>query len=104
MSDLAKIRIGLERQLRELSKRATNISDDLGELGDDDWSEQAIESAGDEVLEGVEESTLHEIAQIKLALKQIDAGTYGTCTKCKRPIAEGRLRTLPYATMCVKCA
>lgn len=104
MVDPAKIRIDLERELRKLTGRAVSIDDALSEPGDDDWSEQAIESADDEVLEEVGEATGEEIAQIKLALKQIEAGKYGICTECTRAIAEERLRTLPAATKCVKCA
>ena len=103
-SELAVIKTNLERKLRELTKRAVDIDDDLSQAGDDDWAEQAIESSADEVLEEVGDATLEEIEQIKLALKQIDAGKYGVCSKCHRPIAKGRLEALPYATLCVKCA
>lgn len=104
MTDLAKIRMELERKLRELTARAEDIDDDLSELGDDDWDEQAVESAGDEVLEKVGDATLDEIRQIRSALAQIEAGTYGVCASCGRAIAKERLSALPYATHCVKCA
>lgn len=104
MADLAEIKATLEQKLRELTKRAVGIDDDLSEPADDDWSEQAIESAGDEVLEEVGDATVEEIEQIKLALKQIDLGKYGSCTKCGRAIAKERLAAMPAATHCVKCA
>lgn len=104
MTETAKIKIWLEARIRELKKRAVEIDDDLSELGDDDWSEQAIESADDEVLEGVGGATLDEIRQIELALSQIKAGKYGTCMSCGRSIAAERLKALPHATTCVKCA
>jgi DnaK suppressor protein len=104
MADHARIKMTLEQRLKELTQRAVTIDDDLSQLGDDDWSEQAVESANDDVLEEIGDATVEEIEQIKLALKQIDAGSYGVCTNCKHPIGRERLEALPYATRCVKCA
>lgn len=104
MTDIATIKAELEEKLRGLLDRAEDIDDDLSEPGDDDWAEQAVESSGDEVLEGVGDATMDEVRQIKDALIQIKAGTYGTCRGCGRSIAKERLSALPYATKCVKCA
>lgn len=104
MTDTAEIKTWLEAKLRELRTRAVEIDDSLSEPGDDDWSEQAIESADDDVLEEVGDATMDEIRQIELALSQIKGGKYGTCTGCGRSIATERLKALPYATKCVKCA
>jgi len=104
MADLTNIKAKLEQKLRHLTRRVVTIDGDLREPGDDDWSEQATESENDEALEEIGDSTLREIEQIKQALKQIEAGRYGVCAKCKRPISEKRLEALPDATLCVKCA
>lgn len=37
------------------------------------------------------------------ALKTIDAGTYGTCARCGRPIAPARLEAQPWAAFCITC-
>ena len=37
------------------------------------------------------------------ALKRIDDGSYGFCEDCKKPISKIRLKTLPQASLCVKC-
>ena len=37
------------------------------------------------------------------ALRKMDLGTYGTCESCRRPIADERLDTLPWAVLCVTC-
>lgn len=104
MIDLVKTKKALEARLQELTARAEDIDDDLRQPGDDDWSENAVDSAGDEVLEGIGDIALDEIRQIKLALKRIESGTYGVCTKCAKPIPEARLKALPSATRCVKCS
>lgn len=104
MKDISEIKTKLETRLKALTARAESIDDDLREPGDDDWDEQATESAGDEVLEEIGDVTLDEIAQIKRALSRIEAGKYGECIQCGRPIAKARLEALPHATSCVKCA
>jgi RNA polymerase-binding transcription factor len=41
--------------------------------------------------------------EIDRALAKIEAGTYGVCEQCGRPIPDARLEALPYATLCVAC-
>lgn len=104
MIDLAKRKAELEARLRELTARAEDIDEDLRQPGDDDWSENAVESAEDAVLEEIGDIALDEIRQIKLALNRIETGTYGVCAKCAEPIPEERLKAIPHATKCVKCS
>lgn len=44
-----------------------------------------------------------EVQNIDRALERIDEGSYGHCNECGEPIAEARLRALPFAELCVKC-
>lgn len=48
-----------------------------------------------------EESLLEEV---EAALARIEAGTYGKCVKCGRPIAKERLDALPWVATCIECA
>jgi DnaK suppressor protein len=43
------------------------------------------------------------LVQVKVALQRLDAGTYGICKNCAKPINPRRLERLPYATLCVDC-
>ena len=43
------------------------------------------------------------LVQIEAALKRIDAGTFGLCQICGKPIAPERLEALPWATDCIDC-
>ena len=48
-----------------------------------------------------EEGTLD---QVEAALERIENGTYGNCAECGARIPKARLKAIPYATFCVKCA
>jgi DnaK suppressor protein len=43
------------------------------------------------------------LAQVEAALARLDAGTYGACPNCGRPIAPARLEALPWAALCIDC-
>jgi DnaK suppressor protein len=43
------------------------------------------------------------VEDIDRALVKIDAGTYGICERCGKPIPKERLKALPYAALCVAC-
>ena len=63
-----------------------------------------------EVAEGQNDNAqLWEVSDVRddldsQALARLDAGEYGECTSCGEPIAEARLKALPYATLCIQCA
>lgn len=44
------------------------------------------------------------MVDVERALAKLDEGTYGACDACGRPIGEGRLEALPWATLCVEDA
>lgn len=102
-NNFASIRAELEEKLRELTRRATDVDEELSEAPDPDWDENAISSESDEVLEKLGQAAAEEIAQIRLAISRIDAGTYGSCSQCGTTIPAERLEALPFATRCVNC-
>jgi RNA polymerase-binding transcription factor DksA len=44
------------------------------------------------------------VAEIDQALERLEAGTYGRCVSCGRPIPEERLAAVPWAALCVPCS
>jgi RNA polymerase-binding transcription factor DksA len=103
MMNIEKARQTLRERLRMLTDRLEDIDDDLTEHEEEDVEERATEIASDEVLEGLGISGLREIEQIGAALKRIEIGTYGRCTRCREPIDERRLAALPHAAHCFDC-
>jgi RNA polymerase-binding transcription factor DksA len=104
MSDFADIAEKLRLRLTELTGRSNEIEDDLRQPLDADFSEQAIDLADDEALEGVDDVLRAEARQVQRALARIDNGTYGICTGCGELIARTRLEAQPTATTCIACA
>jgi len=50
-----------------------------------------------------EQRDIDELAQVELALKRLNAGTYGNCLDCNEPIPLERLRVQPAAQRCAVC-
>ncbi|MBX7173866.1 MAG: TraR/DksA C4-type zinc finger protein [Pyrinomonadaceae bacterium] len=69
-----------------------------------DFAEQAIERANDQVLEVLDVNMRNEVTQIDHAINMMEKGTYGICESCQNPIAEKRLKALPYTNVCINCA
>jgi len=43
------------------------------------------------------------LVEVEHALKKYEAGTYGICDLCSRPIEPARLEALPQANLCLEC-
>ncbi len=44
-----------------------------------------------------------QLRLVKEALDRMDAGGYGVCLACEEPIAEKRLKAIPWARYCLHC-
>jgi DnaK suppressor protein len=45
----------------------------------------------------------HELEEIYAAGARLDAGTFGVCEDCRKPLPLDRLRAMPIARYCVPC-
>ncbi len=50
------------------------------------------------------EDARKHLADLDSALERLDAGDYGSCDVCGKPIATGRLLARPTARTCIDCA
>ena len=73
------------------------------ETTDNHIAETATVTLDREIDYTLEENSEHVLAEIEGALKRIEAGTYGVCVNCGKPIAEERLAAIPWATYCIDC-
>jgi DnaK suppressor protein len=90
----------------DLAKAASDIAERLTDAVRDAGDDQA--DAGTKAFEREQELALTQNARDLLdqgerALARIDAGTYGVCESCGKPIGKARLLAFPRATLCVQC-
>lgn len=85
--------------LSELRRQRADLFDD-----DEHDPEGLPLSAQWSRLDGLRRATEGRIAEVDAALANAEAGRYGVCIACGRPIPPGRLEARPTATLCVACA
>ena len=82
-----------------------SISDELGELAeggtDNHLGDTATALYDRELDEGLEEGARETLVEIEAALQRIDAGTYGVCDGCGKPIGAERLAAIPWTRLCI---
>jgi RNA polymerase-binding protein DksA len=109
-AELAEVRRDLEGQAAALRAEILAAEAAWAQLqrdgGDGAGDDQA--DAGTKTFEREHELSLTQnrrdlLAQVEHALARLDAGTYGLCENCGRPIAKARLQAFPSATLDVSC-
>ncbi len=106
----ARQRLIAERdRLVEVRDAASRLSTSANEAAEHELSsadqhpaEQATETLERELDLGVLQSVESELTELQAAIERLDAGTYGNCEVCGKPIAEGRLEAMPAARYCVE--
>jgi RNA polymerase-binding protein DksA len=73
------------------------------ETYDNHLADSATATLNREIDYTLEENSENVLNAIDEALERIEAGTFGTCARCGKQIAEERLEAIPYATRCIDC-
>jgi len=100
-------RVELAEQLATIEDQtfATTQSDLSGDVGVDDESADAGTATFEREKElSIEQNVRDLLQKIDRALQRIDAGTYGICQRCGKPIEKARVKALPYVDLCIKDA
>jgi len=69
----------------------------------EDEGDLATISHNKELLYNLHESDFQRLKSIQEALKRIERGEFGECSRCGEDINEKRLAAVPWATMCISC-
>lgn len=107
MSDTQLIRARLLARRAELLGRSEAVKADLHHEREPlvaDFADQATQRQNEEVLQGIEESTRGLLRQVNVALERVDRGEYFRCSRCGCEIEGERLRAIPEADQCARCA
>jgi RNA polymerase-binding transcription factor DksA len=67
------------------------------------FNEDVPRDAAAAVLSRLEGQERHALDEIEAAQARLEAGTFGVCERCHRPIPLARLRALPIARYCLTC-
>ena len=65
--------------------------------------EEATEALELEKRLGLEKRIKSQLAEIELALRKFEEGSYGLCNSCGQPIDPARLEARPQANLCLSC-
>ena len=97
-------RLLLAKRRELLPATAGTLSDAAGvdeRLGDPtDW---ATEETQITIRARLRQSDSHLLRAIEEALARIAQSTFGMCDSCERPIAEARLKLVPWTHLCRDC-
>lgn len=98
--DLEAVRLDLEQVVRESDAAIAALAYEDGlEIDEADVSAELTEADREEALAEAADGRREEALA---ALARLDAGTYGFCIDCGKPIAEERLLFRPEAARCLE--
>jgi len=103
---LLALRAQAEARVRATAATLDELTHDREGSNDDDEHDPEGVTLSSEWsrLTGLAEAAASELRQVDEALARVEAGTYGICARCGRPIPTGRLEARPFAEYCVACA
>jgi RNA polymerase-binding protein DksA len=110
--DTDHFRTALLEERERVQKAIANLRDDhpgtlddeveeIAGSSDNHLAETATATLDREIDFTLEENSGQVLAEIDAALKRIEDGTYGKCTKCGKEIAPERLEVYPWASLCI---
>lgn len=110
---MEQARIRLEAERRQTLTRLRDLSDDFDAVvaasrdtnADDEHDPEGATIAFERSqVQALLRQAQEHLAEIEAAMERVDAGTFGTCEDCGRPIGEGRRGARPVARTCIRCA
>jgi RNA polymerase-binding transcription factor len=111
--DVAEIKKRLLRERAQLLHDIDVKEHQVAEDGDDldperggvgnHMADDANQTFEQETMLTLERSVRRHLDQVDEALARIEAGTYGICANCGKPINPARLEARPSSVLCIEC-
>ncbi|MCX6812676.1 MAG: TraR/DksA family transcriptional regulator [Candidatus Berkelbacteria bacterium] len=98
---LAKQKKLLESEKKRLEKEIKDLDRYPSHEQNDEDNAMAVSDYDRSV--NIEKELAKLLKKVHAAISAIEASTYGKCSRCKKAIEEGRLKSMPYADICVTC-
>ncbi|SDX62286.1 transcriptional regulator, TraR/DksA family [Geodermatophilus africanus] len=104
--ELARARVGTLARIDVLVREFDEVVDASRQSNADDEHdpEGATIAFERQQVAALLDSARRRLADIDDALARVEAGEYGTCATCRRPIAPERLAARPSTRTCIACA
>ena len=93
----------LTAELLASDEAITGLMRDSGDGAGDDQADTGTKNITREHELALAANAREMLEQTEHALERIDAGTYGLCESCGKPIGKGRMQAFPRATLCMEC-
>ncbi|MGW0559031.1 TraR/DksA family transcriptional regulator [Streptomyces sp. NPDC003016] len=107
--EVAGARAQLEKEVSDLRAEITaseeavsGLMRDSGDGAGDDQADTGTKNISREYELALAASARERLEQTERALERLDAGTYGLCEVCGKPIGKARMQAFPRATLCVE--
>jgi RNA polymerase-binding protein DksA len=93
----------LETEISESERSLAGLMRDSGDGAGDDQADTGTKNITREHELALTANAREMLIQTEHALERLDAGTYGLCENCGKPIGKARMQAFPRATLCVEC-
>lgn len=95
----------VQRAASAASVLAGLVEDRRGSNDDDEHDPEGVTLSSEwSRLTALSDAATEDVRLYDEAIARWDAGTYGRCAACGRPIPAARLAARPFAELCVPCA
>jgi len=103
---LADVRASLAAERDELQAQLARLGHGAvaGDHYDPNFADSSQVTAERGEAEALAETLKETLQDVERALDKLDAGTYGACELCGKPIGDARLEAVPAARRCITCA
>ncbi|MFE1440701.1 TraR/DksA family transcriptional regulator [Streptomyces sp. NPDC058739] len=93
----------LKAELASSEESLVGLMRDSGDGAGDDEADTGTKNITREHELALAANAREMLIQSERALERLDAGTYGLCENCGKPIGKARMQAFPRATLCVEC-
>ncbi|MET8509391.1 TraR/DksA C4-type zinc finger protein [Streptomyces sp. NPDC004787] len=101
-SELQSEVLRLRSELAHSEEELTGLMRDSGDGAGDDQADTGTKNITREHELALAANAREMLEQTEHALERLDAGTYGLCEVCGKPIGKARMQAFPRATLCVE--
>lgn len=99
LTEVMRLRVELEASELAIS----GLMRDSGDGAGDDQADTGTKNITRESELALAANATSMLEQTERALERLEAGTYGLCENCGKPIGKARMQAFPRATLCVDC-